>query len=80
MMLKGFRVSLRCERLLAVANTALTTIKHINFNKEKQKLEHEMVETTSTLTHPSRDSEGYPLNGVDEVDGYVDEPYQDEPE
>ena len=72
-------LSLRCGRLLAVANTALIAIIHIYFKKEKQELEHEM-ETTSTLTHPSRDSEGYSLNGVDEVDRYVDEPYQDEPE
>ena len=46
-------LALRCGRLLALANTALITAKHIKFEKE---------------THPTRDSEGYPLEGFDEVD------------
>ena len=48
---------LRFGRLLALANTALITAKHVKFGKND-----------APTTHPSRDSEGYPLEGVDEVD------------
>ena len=46
-------LALRCGRLLAVANAFLITAKHVDF---------------SETTHPSRDSDGYPLAGQDEVD------------
>ena len=46
-------IALRCGRLLAVANAFLITAKHVDFSAEE--------------THPSRDSEGYPLAGQDEV-------------
>ena len=51
-------VALRFGRLLALANTALITAKQIKFEKED----------APPPTHPSRDSEGYPLEGIDEVD------------
>ena len=52
---------LRFGRFLALANTALITAKHVKF------------ETPPTLpntptTQPTRDNEGYPLEGFDEVD------------
>ena len=46
-------LALRCGRLLAVANAFLITAKHVDFSAEE--------------THPSRDSDGYPLAGQDEV-------------
>ena len=49
-------LALRCGRLLAVANTFLITAKHVNFSSDKE-----------TRHHASRDSDGYPLAGVDEV-------------
>ena len=49
-------LALRCGRLLAVANTSLITMQHVDFEKKMQ-LEH----------HPSRDADGYSLDGVDEV-------------
>ena len=45
-------IALRCGRLLAVANAFLITAKHVDF---------------SAGHHPSRDSDGYPLTGLDEV-------------
>ena len=45
-------IALRCGRLLAVANAFLITAKHVDFSAEH---------------HPSRDSDGYPLAGLDEV-------------
>ena len=47
-------ISLRCGRLLAVANAFLITAKHVDFSAEEPR-------------HPSRDSDGYPLTGLDEV-------------
>ena len=47
-------IALRCGRLLAVANAFLITAKHVDFSAEEP-------------LHPSRDSDGYPLTGVDEV-------------
>ena len=47
-------LALRCGRLLAVANAFLITAKHVDFSAEEPR-------------HPSRDSEGYPLAGLDEV-------------
>ena len=46
-------LSLRCGRLLAFANSVLISAKHVDFE---------------THQHPSRDSDGYPLAGLDEVD------------
>ena len=51
-------LALRCGRWLALANAALITTKHIKFEKEPE----------NEPTHPSRDSEGYPLEGFDKVD------------
>ena len=48
-------LAFRCGRLLAVTNTSLITMQHFDFRKKQ--LEH----------HPSRDADGYPLDGVDEV-------------
>ena len=47
-------IALRCGRLLAVANAFLITAKHVDFSTEEP-------------CHPSRDSDGYPLAGQDEV-------------
>ena len=47
-------IALRCGRLLAVANAFLITAKHADFSAEEPR-------------HPSRDSDGYPLAGLDEV-------------
>ena len=47
-------IALRCGRLLAVANAFLITAKHVDFSAEEPH-------------HPSRDSDGYPLAGLDEV-------------
>ena len=47
-------IALRCGRLLAVANAFLITAKHVDFSAEESH-------------HPSRDSDGYPLAGLDEV-------------
>ena len=49
-------IALRCGRLLAVANAFLITAKHVDFSAEDP-----------AITHPSRDSDGYPLAGQDEV-------------
>ena len=47
-------IALRCGRLLVVANAFLITAKHVDFSAEEPR-------------HPSRDSDGYPLAGQDEV-------------
>ena len=47
-------LALRCGSFLAVANAFLITAKHVDFSAEEPR-------------HPSRDSDGYPLTGVDEV-------------
>ena len=49
-------LALKCGRFLAVANAILITAKHVDFSKEDP-----------PPLHPSRDSEGYPLAGQDEV-------------
>ena len=49
-------IALKCGRFIAVANAFLITAKHVDFSAE------EPLET-----HPSRDSDGYPLAGLDEV-------------
>ena len=45
-------LALRCGRLLAVADAFLIRAKHVDFSAER---------------HPSRDSDGFPLAGLDEV-------------
>ena len=47
-------LALRCGRLLTLANAFLITAKHVDFSAEEPR-------------HPSRDSDGYPLAGLDEV-------------
>ena len=47
-------LALRCGRLLAIANAFLITLKHVDFSAEEPR-------------HPSRDADGYPLAGLDEV-------------
>ena len=59
-------LALRCGRWLALANAALITTKHINFEKENELDVPPPPPNTPTLTHPTRDSEGYPLEGFDE--------------
>ena len=60
-MLAG-RVALSCGQYLAVANVGFITANNISgANDGKGGGERQ------TPTHPSRDSEGYPLEGVDEV-------------
>ena len=48
------KYALRFGRLLALANTFLITAKHVYFSTEEPR-------------HPSRDKDGYPLDGQDEV-------------
>ena len=48
-------LALRCGRFLTVANAILITAKHVDFGAEE------------SHHHPSRDADGYPLAGVDEV-------------
>ena len=50
-------IARRCGRWLAVANAFLISSKHVNFSSEEPPATH----------HPSRDSDGYPLAGLDEV-------------
>ena len=53
-------VALRCGRWLALANAVLITTKHIKLEPEQ-----DLPTLHNTPTHPSRDSEGYPLEGLD---------------
>ena len=59
-------LALRCGRWLALANGALITTKHIKFEKENEYDVPPPPPNTPKLTHPTRDSEGYPLEGFDE--------------
>ena len=54
-------VALRCGRLLALANAVFITTKHVQLEKEPE------PDLKEPATHPSRDKEGYPLEGIDEV-------------
>ena len=54
-------LALRFGRFLALANTALITAKHIKF-------ETPPTPPNTPTTQPTRDNEGYPLEGFDEVD------------
>ena len=49
-------LALKCGRLLVVANALLITAKHVDFSADKD-----------THHHPSRNADGYPLAGIDEV-------------
>ena len=49
-------LALKCGRFLAAANAALITTKHVDFSPRLPE-----------QSHPSRDENGYPLEGVDEV-------------
>ena len=58
-------VALSCGRWLALANAVLITTKHVQLGTEP---EPDLMElNTEPATHPSRDIEGYPLKGIDEV-------------
>ena len=54
-------VALSCGRWLALANAALITTKHVQLDTEPG------PDLMEPATHPSRDKEGYPLKGIDEV-------------
>ena len=54
-------VALRCGRWMALANAALITTKHVQLETEPGP---DLMEPT---THPSRNKEGYPREGIDEV-------------
>ena len=58
-------LALRCGRWLALANAALITTKHIKFEKET---EYDAPLPPPPPNTPTRDSEGYPLEGFDEVE------------
>ena len=51
-------VALRCGRLLALANAFFITVKHMQLEEEPE---------PEPATQPSRDKEGYPLEGIDKV-------------
>ena len=55
-------VALSCGRWLALANAALITTKHVQLDTEPGTYLNK-----EPSTHPSRDKEGYPLEGIDEV-------------
>ena len=58
-------IALNCGRWLALANAFLITTKHVQL---EVKPEPDLMDLHSTEpTHPSRDQEGYPLEGIDEV-------------
>ena len=50
------RLVLKSGRFLAVANAFMIALKNVDFSANEE-----------TNKHPSRDSDGYPLDGVDEV-------------
>ena len=69
-------IALRCGRWLALANAALITTKHIKLDPEPEPDSMNLHDTPPPPplpppppppTHPSRDSEGYPLEGFDVV-------------
>ena len=58
-------VALRCGRWMALANAALIMTKHVTLETEP---EPDLMDlNTEPATHPSRNKEGYPLEGIDEV-------------
>ena len=58
-------VALSCGRWLALANAVLITTKHVQL---KTKPGADLMDlNTEPAPHPTRDKEGYPLEGLDEV-------------
>ena len=57
--------ALRCGRWLALANAAFIMTKHVQLKTEPGP--DLMDLNTEPATHPSRNKEGYPLEGIDEV-------------
>ena len=59
-------IALSCGRWLALANAALITTKHVQLQTEP---EPDLLDlhNTAPAPHPSRDKEGYPLEGLDTV-------------
>ena len=49
-------LALKCGRFIAAANAVFITTKHVDFSPRLPE-----------QSHPSRDENGYPLEGVDEV-------------
>ena len=62
-------VALKCGRFLALANAALITTKHVQLEQEPEPDLMDLAEHNSPpqTTHPSRDQDGYPLEGLDTV-------------
>ena len=62
-------IALSCGRWLALANAALITTKHVQLEAEPEPDLMDLHSTTepAPAPHPSRDKEGYPLEGLDEV-------------
>ena len=59
-------VALSCGRWLALANAALITTKHVQL--EAKEPEPDLMDLNNAEpAHPSRDKEGYPLEGFDTV-------------
>ena len=64
-------IALSCGRWLALANAALITTKHVQLEAAPEQPPPDLMDLHSTAPapapHPSRDKEGYPLEGLDEV-------------
>ena len=60
-------VALSCGHWLALANAVLITTKHVQLGSDTEPEPDLMDLHTEPATHPSRDKEGYPLKGIDEV-------------
>ena len=62
-------ISLSCGRWLALANAALITTKHVQLEVKPEQPPPDLMDlhTPAPTPHPSRDKEGYPLEGLDEV-------------
>ena len=62
-------VAIKCGRFLALANAALITTKHVQLEQKPELDLVDLAEHNSPpqTTHPSRDQDGYPLEGLDTV-------------
>ena len=60
-------IALSCGRWLALANAALIATKHVQLEAEPKQPGLIDLHSTTAPAHPSRDKEGYPLEGLDEV-------------
>ena len=58
-------VALSCGRWFALANAVLITTKHVQLETVPEPALMDL--NTEPSTHPTRDKEGYPLEGIDEV-------------